>query len=60
MEQKYSQNIKLSWLLDEMMAERRNDGLVHSPSLNLEVENFLDCMGTNVSREIILEINCGI
>lgn len=42
------------------MAERRNDGLVHSPSLNLEAENFLDCMGTNVSREIILEINCGI
>lgn len=41
------------------MAERRKDGLVHSPSLNLEAENCFDCMGSNVSREIILEINCG-
>lgn len=59
MEQKYSQSIKLSWLLDEIMAERRKDGLVHSPSLNLEAENCFDCMASNVSREIILEINCG-
>lgn len=40
------------------MAERKKDRLVHSPSLNLEAEHFSECMGTNVSAEIILEINC--
>lgn len=41
------------------MAKRWKDGLVHSPSLNLEAESFLDYMGANVSGEIIPEINCG-
>jgi len=58
-EQKYPKSSKLSRLLDEMKAERRKNGLVHSFSLNLEAENFLDCMDTTVSGEIILEINCG-